>query len=76
MDKTVSDEDFSYRVVFSGKAVEIDKENEIAISFMNSSLKNSEIGQNIKFQQIGQLSINSEKSISSNQEFRNSISVR
>ncbi len=76
MHETASDEDLSYRVIFSGKIAETDEENVIVISFMNSSLKNSEIGQNIKFQQIGELSINSEKSISSNQEFRNSISVR
>lgn len=73
MDKTVSDENFSYRVVFSGKAVEIDEENVIAISFMNYSLKNPEMGQNIKFLQVGELTIKSEKSINSNQEFRNSI---
>lgn len=75
MDKTVSDENFSYRVVFSGKAVEVDEENVIAISFMNYSLKNPEMGQNIKFLQIGELTIKSEKSINSNQEFRNSIWV-
>ncbi len=46
------------------------------IFFMNSSLKNPEVGQNIKFLQIGELNINSEKPISSNQEFRNSISMR
>ena len=73
MDKTVSDENFSYRVVFSGKAVEIDEDNVIAISFMNYSLKNPEMGQNIKFLQIREFSIKSEKSISSDQEFRNSI---
>ena len=73
MDKTISDENFSYRVVFSGKAVEIDEENVIAISFMNYSLKNPEMGQNIKFLQVGELTIKSEKSINSNQEFRNSI---
>ena len=76
MNKTVSDENFSYRVVFSGKAVEIDEENVIAISFMNYSLKNPEIGQNIKFLQVGDLTIKSEKSINSNQEFRNSVWVR
>ena len=75
MDKTISDEDLSYRVVFSGKAVEIDEENAIAISFMNSSLKNPEMGQNIKFSQIGELTMISEKS-SSSQEFRNSIWVK
>ncbi len=71
-----SNEDLSYRVIFSGKVVEIDKENEIVTSLINSSLKNHEMSQNIKFLQVGELSINSENSISSNQEFRNSISVR
>ncbi len=76
MYETASDEDLSYRVVFSGKVSETDEENVIAISFMNSGLKNPEIDQNIKFLQIGELTIKSEKSINSNQEFRNSISVR
>ena len=71
MDKIISDEDLSYRVVFSGKSVETDEENVIAISFMNSSLKNPEMGQNIKFSQFVELTIISEKS-SSNQEFRDS----
>ena len=75
IDQTVPDEDLSYRVVFSGKAVETDEENVIAISFMNSSLKNPEIGENMKFSQIGELIIISEKS-SSNQEFRNSTWVK
>jgi hypothetical protein len=73
--ETASDEDLSYRVVFSGKVSETDEENVIVMSFMNSGL-NPEIGQNIKFLQIGELTIKSEKSINSNQEFRNSISVR
>ena len=76
MYETASDEDLSYRVVFSGKAVEIDEGNVIAISFMNYSLKNPEMGQNIKFLQVGELTIKSEKSINSNQEFRNSIWMR
>lgn len=76
MHGTVSDEDLSYKVIFSGKITEIDEENVFAIFFMNSGLKNSEMGQNIKFLQIGELTTSSEKSIDSNQEFRNSISVR
>ena len=73
---TASDEDFSYQVIFSGKVAEIYEENIFAISLMNSGLKNPEMSQNIKLLQIGELTINSEKSIGSNQEFRNSISVR
>ncbi len=74
--ETTSEGDLNYRVIFSGKVAEIDEENIIVISFINSSLKNPEMGQNIKFLQIGELGINLEKSISSNQEFRNSIWVR
>jgi len=76
MPETDSDEDLSYRVIFSGKIAETDEENVNVISIINSSLKNPEVGQNIKFLQIGELNINSEKPISSNQEFPNSISVR
>ena len=68
--------DLNYRVIFSGKITETDEQNVFAISIMNSGLKNPEIGQNIKIQQFGELTINSEKSIGSIQEFRNSISVR
>jgi hypothetical protein len=64
MYETASDENLNYRVVFSGKVSETDEGNIIAISFMNSGLKNPEIGEQ---------TIKSEKSISSNQEFRNSI---
>jgi hypothetical protein len=73
---TASDEDLNYRVIFSGKVVEIDEEHVFAIFFMNSGIKNPEMDQNIRFLQIGELTTNSEKSIGSNQEFRNSISVR
>ncbi|BDQ31938.1 hypothetical protein [Nitrosopumilus zosterae] len=72
----VSDEDFSYKVIFSGKITETDEENEFAISFLISGLKNIETEQNIKLLQIGELSINSEESNSFTQEFRNSISVK
>jgi len=71
-----SNEDLSYKIVFSGKITETDEENGIAISFMNSIIKNPETAQNIRLLQIGECIINSEKSIGSNQEFRNSISVR
>lgn len=67
---TASDEDLSYKVVFSGKFSENEKIFEI---FFNSAV-NPEMGQNIKFLQIGTTSF--EKSVDSNQEFRNSISVR
>ncbi len=76
MHETASDEDLSYRVVFSGKVVETDEENIVAIYFMNSGLKNPEMGQNIKFLHIGEMTTKSEKSITSNQELKNSISVR
>jgi len=76
MHGTASDEDLSYQVIFSGKIAEIYEENVFAISLMNFGLKNSEMSQNIKLLHIGELTINSEKLIGSNQEFRNLISVR
>jgi len=71
-----SSKDLSYNIVFSGKIAEMDKENVFVISFMNSIAKNPEMAQNVKLLQIEESVINSEKSIGSNQEFRNSISVR
>ncbi len=65
-----------YKVVFSGKIVETKEENEFAISFMNSMIKNLETAQNIRLLENVDSAINSEKSSGSNQEFRNSISVR
>lgn len=76
MHEIASDEGLNYRIIFSGKIVEIDEENEIVISFMNFIQKNPEWGQNIKFLQIGELNINSEKPIISTQEFRDSVWVR
>ena len=68
-----SDEDLSYKIIFSGKVEEIIDENIFVTSFMNSG--NPEMGQNLKNLQIGEPD-NSEKPIDSNQEFKNSISVR
>ena len=68
--------DLRYNIVFSGKIAEMDKENVFAISFMNYIAKNPEMTQIVKLLQIEESVINSEKSIGSNQEFRNSISVR
>lgn len=68
-----SDKDLSYSIIFSGKIGETNDENIFVVSFMNSG--NPEMGQNIKFLQIGE-TVNSERPIDSNQEFKNSISVR
>ena len=69
----VSNEDLSFKIVFSGKIAETDEQNVFAISFMNSMIKNPETAQNIRLLQIGESVINPEKSIGSNQEFKNSI---
>ncbi|MFB5612860.1 MAG: hypothetical protein ACE5RL_06110, partial [Nitrosarchaeum sp.] len=69
---TSSDEDLSYRVIFSGKITETDNDDIFEV-FFNSGT-NSEMGQNIKFLQIGDA--NFKKTVDSNQEFRNTISVR
>ena len=68
-----SNKDLSYKIVFSGKIAETDEENVFAVSLINSMIKNPETAQNMRLLQIGESVINSEKSIGSNQEFRNSI---
>ena len=69
MDEDIQ-EDVSFQVVFSGKIIELDEENVIAVSLMSSVIKNPETAQNLKLLQIGESIINS---IDSNQEYRNSI---
>ena len=65
-------EDLNFKIVFSGKIAETNEQNVFAISFMNSIIKNPETAQNIRLLQIEESVINPEKSIGSNQEFRNS----
>jgi len=76
MPGTTLEKDLSYRVIFSGKVVETNEETIFAISFMNSGFKNPEIGQNIKFLQMGDSSINSEKSVCINQKVTSSTFVK
>ena len=73
---TALEKDLSYRVIFSGKVTETNEKSVFAISFMNSGFKNLEMDQNIKFLQIGDLSINSEKSVCINQKVTSSTLVR
>ena len=65
-----------YKIVFSGKIVETKEENEFAISFMNSMMKNLENVQNLRLLENANSPTISEKPIGSNQEFKNSIPVR
>lgn len=74
-DENIS-KNLSFKVVFSENNVEIDEEGVYALALMNLMVKNPETTQDIKLLQIGEMTINSEKSIGSNQEFKNSISVR
>jgi hypothetical protein len=73
---TTSEGELSYKIIFSGKVSETDEANVFEIFFVNLVTKNPELGENIKFPQIEELIINSEKSIESNQEFRNMILIR
>jgi len=68
MDDSTLDGILSYKIIFSGKITEMDYEDELIISFINSGL-NYETSQNAKFPQIGDISINSEKLIVSHQDF-------
>ncbi|AJM91510.1 hypothetical protein [Nitrosopumilus piranensis] len=70
MHGTTSDEDLNYKVVFSGKV----SENENIFEVFFNSAANPEMGQNIRFLQIG--ATNFGKSVDFNQEFKNTISVR
>jgi hypothetical protein len=76
MSGTALEKDLSCRVIFSGKVAETNERSVFAIFFMNSGFKNPEMGQNIKFLQIGDLSINSEKSVCINQKVTSSTLVR
>lgn len=73
MNESISDKDLNYKVIFSGKLTETYEENMLVIAFMNLSIKNPEVGQNMKFLQTGELSINSEKLVNSNLELKNSF---
>ena len=70
MDEDILDDEVIFQVVFSGKITESDEENVIAVSLMNSVIKNPETAQNLKSLQIGESIINS---IDFNYEYRNSI---
>ncbi|MBA4453547.1 MAG: hypothetical protein ACO2Y5_00425 [Nitrosopumilaceae archaeon] len=52
--KSPSQENLDYRVIFSGKMAESDKENVFAYAFMNSS-QIPEVNQNLKLLQFGNL---------------------
>lgn len=71
-EKNESNGNLSFKIIFSGKSGETDKENEFVISLMNTVIKNPETVQNIKLLQIGEFEINSEMTNDSNQEFRDS----
>jgi len=75
MDKNFSSEDLNYKVIFSGKMVESDKENVIAITSMNTS-QSPETSQNIKLLQFGNPASESVNSIDCNQKVRNSDLAR
>ena len=69
------DVELGFKIIFSGFDVELE-ENVIVVALMNFMIKNLESAQNIKILQVGDQATNTENIIGSNQEFRNSISVR
>ena len=75
MDKNFSSEDLNYRVIFSGKMMESDKENIFAIVSMITT-QSPETSQNFKILQIENPTSDSVNSIDSNQKVRNSILVK
>jgi len=75
MDKNFSSEDLNYRVIFSGKMIESDKENIFAIASMITS-QSPETGQNIKILQFENPTSESVNSNNCNQEVRNLVLVK
>ena len=75
MPETTLEKNLSYKAIFSGKVAELNKGNVLVSSFMNFDF-NPEMYQNIKFLQIDDLSMNSEKSVYINQKVTSSNSVR
>lgn len=69
--KSPSQENLDYRVIFSGKITESDKENVFAYAFMNSS-QSPEVNQNFKLLQFGNLTSESMKTPEYDQKVRNS----
>jgi len=69
------DVELGFKVIFSGFDVELE-ENVIVVALMNFMIKNLESAQNIKILQVEDQTTNTENIIGSNQEFRNSISVK
>lgn len=67
-------ENLDYRVIFSGKMTESDKENVFAYAFMNSS-QSPEMNQNFKLLQFGSLTSESVKLPEYNQKVRNPVLV-
>ena len=74
MSETVSDEDISFKIIFTGKLAETNQEDALSISITIFALKNSMIDQNINHVQTVGFNSNSNESGNSNQELINSIS--
>jgi hypothetical protein len=72
--KNFSSEDLNFKVIFSGKMIESDKENIFAIASMNPS-QCPETSQNIKLLQFGNPTSDSVNSIDCNQKVRISVLV-
>jgi len=73
--KNFSSEDLNFKVIFSGKMIESDKENIFAIASMNTS-QSPETSQNIKILQFGNPTSDSVNSIDCNQKVRISVLVK
>lgn len=59
IDEDFLDEQVIFQVVFSGKITKSDEENTIAVSLMNSVIKNPETTQNLKLLQVKESIMNS-----------------
>ena len=54
---TASNDEFNYKVIFTGKIVKSNKSGIFGLSFMNAEIKDPETGQTIRILQVGQVEI-------------------
>ncbi|RDJ32023.1 MAG: hypothetical protein DWQ19_13310 [Crenarchaeota archaeon] len=71
---TASNEELTYKVIFSGKVALAGEENTFAIAFVNAGLQDTDSGETIRLFQLGEIQVRSDNQIHLD-EFRKSFVV-
>ena len=71
---TASNDELTYKVIFSGKVAQAGEENTFAIAFVNAGLQDTDSGETIRLFQIGEIQVRSDNQFHLD-EFRKSIVV-